>query len=211
MSEWWTYGLTDFLLFSPETYYRLFELYNAAVWPLHIVAAAVGLTIFALALRQSAYAGRLVPVLLSAVWAWIAWAFLHQRYATINWAAIYFAIGFGAQSLLLLAAALKGWFSFDRVPGLRRITGLGLLGVGLFVQPLIGPLLGRPWAQLELFGLAPDPTIVATIGALLAASGRARWLLLVVPLFWCAIGGLTLWAMQAPDALLSQPQASCHS
>ena len=33
MSEWWTYHLSDFLLFAPRTYYRLFELYNAAIWP----------------------------------------------------------------------------------------------------------------------------------------------------------------------------------
>jgi hypothetical protein len=31
MSEWWTYSLWDFLLFSPRTYYRLFELYNLAI------------------------------------------------------------------------------------------------------------------------------------------------------------------------------------
>ena len=29
MSEWWTYRLSNFLLFSPRTYYRLFELYNS--------------------------------------------------------------------------------------------------------------------------------------------------------------------------------------
>ncbi len=33
MSEWWTYTLSDFLLFSARTYYRLFELYNRDVWP----------------------------------------------------------------------------------------------------------------------------------------------------------------------------------
>jgi hypothetical protein len=27
MSEWWSYSLSDFLLFSPRTYYRLFDLY----------------------------------------------------------------------------------------------------------------------------------------------------------------------------------------
>ena len=43
MSEWWTYRLYDFLLFTPRTYYRLFELYNAAVWPAQIAAIALGL------------------------------------------------------------------------------------------------------------------------------------------------------------------------
>ena len=30
MSEWWTYRLSDFLMFSGATWYRLLELHNAA-------------------------------------------------------------------------------------------------------------------------------------------------------------------------------------
>ena len=33
MSEWWTYTLGDFLMFSPATYWRLVESYNRDVWP----------------------------------------------------------------------------------------------------------------------------------------------------------------------------------
>jgi hypothetical protein len=202
MPEWWTYSLTDFLLFSPETYYRLFELYNAAVWPLQIVAAGVGLAVFAFILRRPVFAGRAVLVLLALAWAWIASAFFYERYATINWAAAYFAAGFAAQSLLLLAVAWTGSLSFEATSAWRRSVALGLLGFGIFAQPLIGTLAGRGWSGLELFGLAPDPTVIATLGALLAASGSRSWTLFVLPLVWCAIGGLTLWAMQAPDALL---------
>ncbi len=42
MPEWWSYGLGDFLLFSPRTYYRLIERYNSGLWPLHLVALAAG-------------------------------------------------------------------------------------------------------------------------------------------------------------------------
>ena len=66
---------------------------------------------------------------------------------------------------------------------------------------MVTPLFGRPWLQAEVFGVAPDPTVAATLGVLLAAD-RTRWELLVVPLLWCAIGGATLWAMQSPDASL---------
>jgi NADP-dependent 3-hydroxy acid dehydrogenase YdfG len=38
MTEWWTYRLSDFLMFSARTYRRLFELYNTEVWPLPVVA-----------------------------------------------------------------------------------------------------------------------------------------------------------------------------
>jgi hypothetical protein len=70
----------------------------------------------------------------------------------------------------------------------------------LVVQPLIGPLLGRSWRQVEIFGVAPDPTAIATLGVLLLATGRVRWELMVLPLLWCAISGATLLSMNAPDA-----------
>ena len=50
MSEWWTYRLEDFLLFSPRVYWRMFELHNAAFWPLHLATLACGFAIVLLAL-----------------------------------------------------------------------------------------------------------------------------------------------------------------
>src|SRR5688500_9472693 len=65
---------------------------------------------------------------------------------------------------------------------------------------MIGPLLGRSWTQTEVFGIAPDPTAIATLGIVLAARGRVRWELLIIPLIWCAISGATLWTMGSADA-----------
>src|ERR1700752_2916331 len=48
MSEWWTYRPEDFLLFSPRVYWRMFELHNAALWPLQVLALAAGLIIILL-------------------------------------------------------------------------------------------------------------------------------------------------------------------
>ena len=45
MSEWWTYHLSSFLLFSPHTYGRLIERYNAAIWPWQLAGLAAGLAI----------------------------------------------------------------------------------------------------------------------------------------------------------------------
>ena len=57
-------------------------------------------------------------------------------------------------------------------------------------------------SAVEVFGIAPDPTVVATLGVLLVARGRNAWLLLPIPLLWCAISGATLWAMDEPDAFV---------
>ena len=79
-------------------------------------------------------------------------------------------------------------------------AGLSIFVFALVLQPLVGLLLGRPWTQVEVFGIAPDPTVIATMGLLLVASGRAAWELLAIPLSWCAISGATLWAMSSFDA-----------
>jgi hypothetical protein len=202
MSEWWTYHLSDFLLFAPRTYYRLFELYNAAIWPGQIAAIALGIVILALLLAPGRAGGRVIAVLLAAAWLWVAWAYLWTRYATINWAAPWFAGAFAVEALsLLLVGAVGGGLSFAATADRVRRAGVGIFLFALAVQPLIGPLLGRPWRQIEVFGIAPDPTVIATLGILTATAGT-RWELTVIPLVWCAINGATLWTMEAPDACI---------
>lgn len=202
MSEWWTYSLSDFLLFSPRTYYRLFELYNLAIWPAQILAIALGLAILALLRRGGAWQGRAVAAILAACWLWVAWAYLLARYDTINWAASYFAAGFAIEALLLIWTGLVRNRLFLRpATDLAGWAGLCIFLFALVVQPLIGPLVGREWAQVEIFGIAPDPTVIATFGVLLMAD-RSHWNLLIIPLIWCAVSGATLWTMQSPDALV---------
>ncbi len=69
--------------------------------------------------------------------------------------------------------------------------------------PLISPLTGRGWSGSEFFGAFPDPTVIATFGILLIVA--RGWLLaglLVIPLLWCAITGLTLHVIDAPHTWL---------
>ena len=201
MSEWWTYTLTAFLLFSPRTYYRLFELYNAAVWPMQIVTLALGLTILMMIARVPAWSGRAVAALLASLWLVVAWAYLLERYDTINWAARYFAVGFAVQAALLLGTGvIRDRLRFGGHDLAARI-GLFVFVFALVLYPFIPLLTGRPIAQAEIFGLAPDPTAIGTLGLLLAAA-RPPWHLLVIPLLWCVLTGLTLWTMESPEALL---------
>jgi hypothetical protein len=204
MSEWWTYSLSDFLLFSPRTYYRLFELYNAAIWPVQFLALALGVAILVLWRRG---AGRAIAAILAACWLWVAWAYLLSRYDTINWAARYFAVGFAVEAVLLVwIGVVRNRLLLRPHAGMSRI-GLGMFVFALAVQPLVGPLLGRGWLQVEIFGIAPDPTVAATLG-ILAAAKPPQWTPLVIPLAWCAISGATLWTMQSPDALLMPAMAA---
>lgn len=200
MSEWWTYRPSDLILFSADTYRRLFELYNRDLWPLHFVALAAGVVVLVLALRRSR--SRVVATILAAAWLWVAWAFHLERYATIQIAARWFAAAFALEALLLvwIGVVRDGLRTGSPIRPVQRL-GLALFGFALLLQPLIVPLLGRGWSSVELFGLAPDPTAVATLGVVLFAGDRVRWPLFVIPILWCATSGTTLWAMREPGAL----------
>ena len=205
MSEWWSYRPSDFLMFAPRIYWRLFESINTAVWPAQLLLVGAALAWVLWFMRRGAEAApRASAVALALCWLFVAWAFLLQRYAPINWAADAFALGFALQGLGLLALVGGGPLQASVQPW-RRAAGLGLLLWALLGHPLLALLSGRPWMQAEVFGLAPDPTAIGTLGWLLLLEGRARVLLRclwLVPLAWCAISAATLGTMGGWTALV---------
>jgi Family of unknown function (DUF6064) len=202
MADWLSYTPSDFLLFSARTYYRLFELYNRAIWPAQILAFMLGLVILWRLHRGSSRQG-VVMVVLAVGWLWTAWAYLVEHYDTINWAARYFAIGFVIEAgLLIWTGSVRNRLSFQPYKDWIGRAGMGLFLFALVGQPLIGPLVGRNWKQAEIFGVAPDPTVLATLGILLIMDKRPPWGLMIIPLIWCTLSGATLWTMGSPDAWL---------
>lgn len=200
MSEWWTYRLTSFLLFSPRTYYRLLELYNLSIWPGQLAGMAVGLAIIALLIGKRNYRERIIAGLLAACWLWIALAFHYQRYVQINWAATWFAVAFACEALLLVVVGVLG----DRLVllparGATVWIAISIVAISILGYPMLAPLTGRAWTTAEIFGVAADPTAIASVAVLARVRGRIRWLLLAVPMLWCAVAAATLWALNAPE------------
>jgi hypothetical protein len=173
------------------------------VWPAQLVALALGAAILALLRVRTAWRQRCIAGILAAAWLWVAWAFHYERYATINWAAPYFALAFAIEAALLLwLGAAAGRLAVGPPADWPGRIGLAMVVFALFVQPCLGVLFGRPWAQADVFAITPDPTVVATLGVLLMTDARTRRVVLVVPFAWCVVGGTFLWAMDAPDLVV---------
>lgn len=202
MSEWWTYSPQNFLMFSARTYYRLFERHNAALWPGHLVTLLAGVAlVWLLLLRPGPRTARITGGVLATGWLVVAVAYFWVRYSTIHTGGKWFAAAFGAQALALAwCGIVRPRLELESKPTVRRRAGLGLILFSVLLYPLVGQMLGRPWSQSEVFGLTPDPTVLATLGLLLAAN-RARWWLWIVPVGWCLFSAMTLWALHAPEAL----------
>jgi hypothetical protein len=198
MSEWWTYSPSDFLMFSARSYWRLTELTNRDMWPAQLVALVVGIVVLGCVARADARAQRIAYLLLGAGWAWVGWAYHLQRYADINTGAPYFAGAFALQALLLWLCALRP--RMVATSRLRRRGGLLLAGAGVLAYPLLALVDGHGWSRAEVFAIVPDPTAVATLGALLAL--RAHWLAWIVPLAWCAASSTTLVELRVWHAWL---------
>lgn len=204
MDAWWSYSFSDLIMFSADTYYRLFGLYNKAYWPLQLFAALLGITIIAMMLRPRAQSTRIIHTILMFCWAWVAYSYQLQHFATVNSVAPYYAIMFFIQSALLLWFVLRP----QQEPPARPCHSVQHLGFAyivfaVFFHPLLPLLNDRPWIQAEVFGLSPDPTAVATIGVLLAQRQNKHLLfLMLIPLLWCSISTTTLWTLSSPDAWL---------
>lgn len=198
MAEWLSYSLSDFLLFAPRAYWRLFELHNAAWWPLPLLTFGTGMALLALGTLRPRQHARWMAAILGLLWLWVAWGFFWRHYATINWAAVYVAPLFALQAALLLVAAWRAP-PLARPGSARSLTGLSLVAAAVFLCPVLAPLSGRPWAGAEIFGMAPDPTVIATLGCLLLLPGRWQQILLPIPLLWCIASGITHLALEAME------------
>ncbi|WFM70741.1 DUF6064 family protein [Halomonas sp. CKK8] len=201
---WWSYRPEDLLMFSPRVYARLFELHNQALWPAQLLALALGAVALVVLLRPGPRGTRLVAILLAVAWAFVAWAFLWQRYAPIHWGIAYVIPLFSLQALLLVALGSLG--GGLRLPGhwsVRHGLGIGLFAYALALHPLTDLATGRGLAGAEVIGLTPDPLAIATLGvAAMAEPAPRAWSLMVVPALWCLLSALTLFLLDAPGAWL---------
>lgn len=196
--EWWTYTLSDFVMFSPQVYARLVARYNEAAWPAQLAGIAGGLALLTLAARRDSPQRPLWPaLLLAAAWACSGWAFHWSRYAEIFLAAPWLAAASGLQAVLLAGcAALRPRQGFAPTP--TRVAGLALIAAATLLHPLADVVAGAGWARAEVVGLMPDPTALATLGWLLATRalpGAARAVLAVLPLLALLLGVLTRVAL----------------
>ena len=203
MDEWWTYGIAELILFTPETYFRLFELYHREWWPMQLACLVMAVVILLCLWLKPTRGGRVIAILLAASWAWVGWAFLHARFAAIHWVADWYAVAFVIQALLLFVYGLsRRGMEFETGNTVRAGIGIFVLLGVLLVMPATAHLTGREWMEAELFAMTPDATALATLGLLLLAKGRFTVWLVVIPVAWCFVTGATLWVLGAPEALI---------
>ena len=189
------------MAFTDDAFFAVFAGWNAAIWPLQILAYGAGLAVLGSLARPSREADRAIFGILAAMWAVNGIGYHLVHFTPINPVARFFAALFLLQAVLLAAAP---WLWLDRrlfvpVPGLATGIGLALIGFAFAVYPALGYLAGHRWPAVPVFGVAPCPTTIFTIGVLLLGDWKvARWLL-IVPVLWSVIGGSAAVLLGVPQ------------
>lgn len=213
------------LPFTVEQFLNVFEQYNQAIWPLHIVAYLLGIGAVVLAAAKIRYADQIISLILAFLWGWVGVVYHIMYFSTINGAALGFGALFVVQAILwLVFGVVRPKLAFHLEANPYAITGAVLILYAMLVYPVIGALLGHGYPRSPSFGVAPCPTAIFSFGLLLCTTARVPRSLLIIPLLWSLLGfsaavslgiredvGLLLAGLLCVGLLLWRDRAAAHT
>jgi hypothetical protein len=202
--------LIDFLmgdlLQNPGVLFEAFSRYNEAIWPLQIAAYVLAALVILLAIKRFKYSDNIILFVLSFYWLWAGivclFGFLGPDFP------IFYMLGAMAvfQGILFLYFGFRTekklpLFTFKA--DLYGIAGTIYIVFALIIYPLIGYLTGHPLHNYPVFGVAPCPVCIFTLGLLIIARRRFPLILIIVPLTESLLGIIpTLLGLYADIGLI---------
>ncbi|KJV11177.1 hypothetical protein VZ95_00100 [Elstera litoralis] len=182
--------------FTTEQFFGVFVAYNASIWPMQIIAFVLGLVVVAALWRKGPIATRLIPLILALLWAANGIGYHLLFFSAINPAATMFAAFFVAQAILFAVSAISArGIRFETGRDVRTALGAGFIIEAMAVYPIIGVWAGHGLMKGPMFGVAPCPTTIFTIGVLFMARGRWVVWLAIIPFLWSLIGLAAAWQL----------------
>ena len=188
--------------FTMPEFLAVFAGYNAAIWPFHLVAYGLGLVAVMAIYKPRPGLVRLAFAALAVLWAFTGIGYHLTFFARINPIAPVFAAFFVVQSVLFLASAIRpGDLRLQFGQDFRSIAGLVTIVYALAVYPVLGIWAGHGLMAGPMFGVAPCPTTIFTIGVLLIARGTWLIWLSIIPFLWSLIGVAAAVQLGIPEDL----------
>lgn len=176
------------LPFTVEDFLAVFENYNKAVYPMHIVLYLLAATVVFLSVKGKFWSDKTISGILSFFWLWMGIVYHFIFFTVINKAAYLFG------GLFVLQGALFFWkgvyqnkLNYQLTKNLYGLMGLVLFVFSLIVYPVISYSLGHVYPAGPTFGL-PCPTTIFTFGIFLLFNRKYPKVILIIPFIWALIG-----------------------
>lgn len=188
--------------FTIAEFLAVFATYNAAIWPFQLAAYGLGLMVVIAIFVQRRALLRLALLSLAVLWAFTGIGYHLIFFATINPIAPVFAALFVLQAALLIASAVRlGNLRLRVGRDFRSVAGLVTIAYAVAIYPILGIWAGHGGMSGPMFGVAPCPTTIFTIGFLLIARGHWVIWLSFVPFLWSLIGLAAAIQLGIPEDL----------
>lgn len=188
------------LPFSQAQFFGVFTEYNTAIWPLQPVAAILGVSLVLMLRHGPRWRHRAVAAILAGLWLTMGVGYHWAFFAPINSAAYAFGLLFVCAGLLFLVeGVVRRRVEFEWAGGVRGWFAAALILYGLIVYPAVSLLYLHPYPATPLFGVAPCPTTIFTLGILLLSRYRRPLALSGIPLVWSVIGGSAAILLHVPQ------------
>ena len=187
------------LPFTRDQFVAIFAEYNEAVWPVQVVAYALGFVMIVMLVGSSRLRDRTIAVGLAVMWLWTGIAYHALFFSAVNTAAFLFAALFIIQGGLFAYFAVRGPLQFGLRPGLTVWVGAAFALYAAVVYPLLGMWFGHPYPEMPMFGITPCPVTILTFAFLLLTTGPVPLWLTVIPLTWSLIGGSAAFLLGVPQ------------
>jgi len=186
--------------FTTEEFFQVFEVYNSAIWPAHVVAYLLGVAAIVCAFSKSALSDRLASASLAAFWIWIGVFYHILHFATVNRVAYVFGLLFVLQGVVFLIFGLiYQRLSFQVTRTVTFGAGACLIIYALVVYQFLGIVAGHDWPRIPIFGVAPCPMVIFTFGLLLWAVKPVPFFIYIIPLLWALVGTSAAISLGVPQ------------
>jgi hypothetical protein len=192
------------LPFSRTEFLQVFAAYNTAIWPLQFVAAGLGLFAVTLLLWRPKWADGAIAAVLCTFWLAMAIGYHWTYFSAINDAAYVFGVLFALAALVFLGGRRyprpNEFRDHPGIPRLARDRACRLLVCGIpTARAARDTCVTHPYPQTPLFGVAPCPTTIFTLGLLLLVRHPRPWVPALIPLLWSVIGGSAAFLLDVPQ------------
>ena len=176
--------------FTANEFLDVFAAYNQAVWPFAAILWLLTALVCAAQVLGASIPAPLPRLLLAGHWLWAGLVYHAWFFTAINPAAWLFAALFVLQGVLFIAFKSPARQAVDGAEATRRVVS-SLLIVYSLIYPVVVLADGFVYPRMPTFGV-PCPTVILTIGVLLATS-TPPVLLSVIPVGWSLIAGTAAW------------------
>ncbi len=175
--------------FTVEQFFTVFKNYNEAIWPAQVMAYILGILVLVLVWRTGKISNRLIGGILAIFWIGMGIFYHIIHFSVINPAALIFGAVFILQGLLFLVlGTLLDKLSLRISAKPLPVIGACCVLYAMVIYPALGVFFGHVYPAAPMFGVAPCPTTIFTIGVLLWTTKPVPACLLIIPFLWSLIG-----------------------